>query len=564
MKKEKEEEKIWSRVCKLALEYKKYIPVIILCLLCSSIMTFLQPLIIRKITDQGMMEKNMKCIIVYSSIMLFTTMISQIIEVIQARLFSDVHNGLTLSLYKKVYKKLENLPMGYYDEKGSAEIVNTVSADISNVAAVFDKITTFSISSILQIVGGVVGLALLDWKLSLILVLIIPIKYWVSYIFSKKKTFAFGCMIENNRKFFAWLGDCISGIQEMKLWGLFGIKFNDFKNLQKGMMDSYKENILLDQYCTFWVSVLDVILNALLYIIGGGLIVRGTFTIGIAFAFITYSSYVVSPITFLINVKYYFAQIKPSAKRLFVFLDSPEEYKDFEKTTILKEVTEDMKRNRPVLEFMHVGFGYVKKAKVLKDISLTVYKGDKIGIIGENGSGKSTIIKLILGFYQAEKGMIKLNGVQLKDMGIKELRERISVVSQNPYLFRGTIEENINIDGMASHEEVVEACIKSGAASFINKFDEGYHQIIGRDGAKLSGGEKQKLAVARAFVKRADILLMDEATSGFDIKSDRALNKILCNNFENQTVIFITHRHEELEGADRVYKLSEGMLIRYM
>ena len=196
MEKRKNDSKIWRRVCGLLLAYKKYFPGIFICLVCTSFMTFLQPLVIRRITDQGMVEKDMECILIYSGVLVGISVIVQVTEVIQIRLFSNIHNGLTFSLYRKAYWKMDNLSIGYYDEKGSAEIANMIGSDISNVASVADQITTFSISSILQIVGGIVGLSILDWKLALMITLMIPVKFLVVLYFSIKKNEAFeitGC-----------------------------------------------------------------------------------------------------------------------------------------------------------------------------------------------------------------------------------------------------------------------------------------------------------------------------------------------------------------------------------
>lgn len=551
MKKKKNEDKIGKKVCGLLLAYKKYFPGIFLCLACTSFMTFLQPLVIRRITDQGMIAKDMICILIFSGMLIGISVISQVMEIIQTKLFSNIHNELTFLLYQKAYWKMDRLKIDYFDEKGSTEIANTISSDISNLASVADQITTFSISSILQIVGGIVGLSILDWKLALLITLLVPIKYLVVYYFSKKKNRAFEQLIENNRKFSGWFGDCIDGIREMKLWDLFRIKKWDFEMLQRRMMGSYKENMMIDEYRTFSVSILDALMNAVLYMFSGLLIIRGELSIGGAFAFITYSGYVVSPISFLINIKYYFAQIIPSAKRFFEFLDQPEERNGADRISGNKG---------PVLELIGVRFGYRDDTTILNDVNLTVQQGEKIAIIGENGSGKSTLFDLILGFHRPKQGIIKLWGVSIENLKLREIRNRIAVVSQKPYLFQGTIEENVNIERIASHRDVLDACIKSGSIVFIDRLENGFKQCIGRNGAKLSGGEIQKLAVARAILKKADILLMDEATSGFDNESDRELFNMMCSELDEKTIIFITHRLEELNGVETVYKLTGGRL----
>ena len=162
--------------------------------------------------------------------------------------------------------------------------------------------------------------------------------------------------------------------------------------------------------------------------------------------------------------------------------------------------------------------------------------------------------------YDIPKGkyLIYVKGYARKE--IVDRKARIAVISQRPYLFQGTIEENVNIDGKASRDAVVEACRKSGALGFIEKLDHGFGQKIGQDGAKLSGGERQKIAVARALLKNADILLMDEATEGFDVESNEALRELLHSELKNKTIVFITHKYKELESVDKVYRLSKGIL----
>lgn len=553
----KENEKTWYRICKMLCEYKKYFPGIICCLLGSSFITFLHPLIIRQITDSGMLQKKMKYIFLFSVILIIISLTQQELNIIQTRLFANVHNQFMHSLYKKTYWKINRMKIQYFDDRGSAEIINTISMDIDNVSSVVDQITQFSISSILQIIGGVIGLSLLDWKLAILIEAIIPLKFIIVSYCANRKRKVFEQWIEDKRKFMSWFAECINGIHEMKLWNLFQVKNPHFECLQKDLMDSYKKNAMLDEYSTVSVVIMDAFVNALLYILSGLFIIKGEFTIGGAFAFITYSAYVVNPISSLINIKYYFAQIEPSAKRLFKLWEQPEEQ---EMKSYSMEPVKFSQDKDIVFEVKDLFFGYESGHSILNGVSLCVKKGERVAIIGENGSGKSTLLNLLAGFYQPQKGIIKLCGVPVELMDIQDMRNRIAVVSQRPYLFQGTIEENVNIDEQASRGAVVEACRKSGALSFIEKFDHGFEQKIGQDGAKLSGGERQKIAVARALLKNADIVLMDEATEGFDVESNESLHKLLHSELKNKTIIFITHKYNELERVDKVYRLSKGIL----
>lgn len=559
--------KIDKSIHKLLLSYKKYLMGILVCLISMSLILFIQPLIIQKITDFGMVKKNMRVILTNASLLLIISLLYQMFDTMQTRFFSNIYNGVSFSLYQQAYRKMNKLRIEYYSENGSAEIVHAVSNDIDNIASVANQMTSFSVTSILQIVGGVMGLAVLNWKMTVLIVLLIPIKFMVVYFFSKKKNNATERMIKNNHKFFSWMGDCINGIYDMKLWNLFQIKYVEFERLQKSIMNSYYENRMLDKYKNVSISFLDATLNSMIYILSGLMIVAGNFTIGSAFAFITYVGYVVNPISFLIDIKYYFAEIKPSIKRFDNFMELPEE-QDETLTTILRRDKEELPcANRekgnvetPILELCGIQFGYKTGNSVLKNINLIVYPGEKIAIIGENGSGKSTLLNLLSGFYQPDRGCIKIQGIPVSKFGIKNLREKISMVCQKPYLFKGTIEENININGKVSHDEVIDCCKKSGAIDFIEQLENKFDQFVGQNGAKLSGGEKQKLAVARALTKKADILILDEATSGFDKESNKEMIDLICKELKEQTIICVTHRYEELESIQKVYKLSKGEL----
>lgn len=557
MKNKKDNEKIWLRIWSIIREYKKYFLIVFICLVGISFMTFLQPLIISQITDDGLVKKNISNTILFSIILLCVSVTNQGMNLLMRKMFVNIHNGLYFSLYKKVYFKIERLKLSYFSEKSNAEILNVLENDIKNISSIVDQVANFSLSSILQVIGGIVGLMLLDWHLAILILFLIPVKFIIVNYFSTKKNVLYKKLLENSRIFSKWFGDCINGIREMKLWDLFSVKNDEFEKLQKKIMNSYSENMMLDEYNLRARALMDAFTNSVLYILSGLLIIQGNFTIGGAFAFITYTGYVVSPISFLVNIKYYFAQIKPSAQRFFLFIDQEEENRRFEKIT---NINCDLQDIDVVLEMKDIWYGYDSNKDVLSGINLKIKTGEKVAIIGENGSGKSTLLDIISGFIQPEQGEIKVDGISTEEIGIAELRKKIAVVCQKPYFFYGTIKDNINLDGTRTLEEVVAVCKRIGATQFINKFDEGYSQKIGQDGAKLSGGEKQKIALARALLKDAELIILDEATSGFDKKSDKALSELLREQMKNKTVIVVTHKYEEIEGFDKIYKLENGKL----
>lgn len=559
----KEDGKIRKTILNLFLLHKKYLLASLMCLILMSVFSFLQPLIIRKITDVGMLEKNMYSIILYSSILLFVSMIYQMTDIIQARLFTKIHNEITFSLYDLSYWKMNKLKIEYYHEKEGAEILHTISNDIGHISSITDQLTTYSITAVLQVIGGIVGLAVLNWKIAILVILFIPIKLVLVHFFSNKKRIVIEYMLESERDFFKWMGERFDGIREMRLWNLFQVKYCEFKKLQNSMMKSYYESCMLDKYKGTGISILDAILDVIQYIVCGWLIVKSDFTIGSAFAFITYSGYVASPITFITDFKYYFAEIKPSVKRFEEFMELPEEVGlnvQPQKDSTLCITKASSSNKSAIIEFINVQFGYELNMPILQNINLSIYPGEKIAIIGENGSGKSTLLNLLTGFYQPDKGSIKIYGRLINEWGVEYIRAKISVLWQNPYIFNETIEENVNIDRKAPHQKVIMSCRQSGAINFINKLDGGFEYCVGSNGAKLSGGERQKLGLARTLTKQAEILVLDEATSGIDKESNKEIVDLLCKELKNKTIIFITHRYEELENIDKVYKLAHGKL----
>lgn len=552
-----------QKIFKLLIIYKLDLICIIPCLVITTVATFIQPLVIREITDNGMINKNFQCILFYSCILLLSYIVAQAFNFFQTKIFIKIHKKVAHTLYQNTFEKLCHLPIEYFYDKNSAEIVNTIFTDIDGVSSVSDRFMSLSLISLFQVISGIFGLAIIDWRITCFILLAIPLKYFVIVLFSRKKSSYMKGFIENNQKFYSWLSDHINGIREIKLLNLLGIKAKEFRKVQETLLFSYEQNTLLDQCQSIIEIITDIIVSCILYIACGYLIVIGEFTIGGALAFMTYSNYVLSPISLIINIRYYLARIKPSSVRIFQFLDLKEE--GFSKNLKCKRQEGDFNKNSkdeiPILEFFNVGFSYSNNKKLLKNISFKIYSGEKIAIVGNNGSGKTTIINLILGFYNPITGFIKFKGKRIDEMELEELRAHFSTVCQEPYLFYETIENNINIMKESNYAEVKRACKESGADDFIQSLPLGYKQKVGMDATKLSGGEKQKVAVARALLKEAEIYIFDEATAGYDIKSNIDLYKNVQENFKNKTAIFITHRYEELENVDRIIRLEDGKII---
>ncbi len=531
--------------------FKKEFTFIVLTLLVSTAVGFFQPLVIRAITDDGMLQQDMSVIARSVLALVGLVLVNQAIELWQTRVFADIHNQSYYTIFHQVFEKLLHLEKSYFEDKNNTEILSFLQMDVSQVSSITDRYTVMSASYIFRIISGLVGLFVISWKLALVVLAMVPVKFFLVRGLSKRREKAMDEMIESSRDFSRWFGDNLNGVDEIKLWNLFQCREKVFSQRQKNLLKLEKKGTMIDAWNMFWEVLLEWSVTIVLYLLGGWLICAGSLTIGAVFAFASYSGYVTGPVSALINIKMYFARIMPSARRLFKFLDMETEKDDGKKTVSSRP---------PRLEFRDVAFRYEENRPILQGANFTVEPGEKVAIIGQNGSGKSTILNLILRFYQPDSGLVLADGEDVNSLSLEDYRGLFSVVSQEPYLFLGDILENTDLTGNTTNEQLQAALQASGVAGYLERMPDGEKTQIGRNGAKLSGGEKQKLAVARALLKDAPVVILDEATSGFDVESDAYLHGIILNEMREKSVIMITHHYEHLGGMDKVYQLEEGVL----
>lgn len=533
------------------LKYKKEIGILSISTIVSTVTVFLQPLLIKQITDIGILEKNMPQIVNGVAGLFVCVLVYLMIEVVQAKTFAEIHNSFYKNLYCNVFRKLLYLKKHYFQMKNSMEIVQMLQCDVSQVASMTDRYVVMSFSYVFRVISGLAGLMLLSPELLCIVVIVIPVKYVLVKCLAKKREKNMKMYIQVEQQFGGWLGDTINTVEEIKLWNLYELRKCEFlKQICKSLAVEMK-GTMIETWNIFGDAVLEWGVTILIYLVGGYLVFVGKISIGSVFAFVSYSSYVTRPVNSLIDLRMHFASVKPSAERLYTFLNMEEERSGSKR--VEKEIS-------PILEFKNVRFQYTKDREVLKKVSFKLEPGEKVAIIGKNGSGKSTILELLLRFYEPEEGEILCNGENIKVLKLSEYRSLFSVVSQKSALFLGDIVQNIDLEGKADRQKLNEVLRKSGVKKYLQRFPEKEKTQIGDDGAFLSGGERQKLVVARALLKDAPVMLFDEASSGFDVEANEYLYKIITEEMPEKSVIFITHHYDKLEKFDKVYLVKDGFL----
>lgn len=529
---------------------KSRIAIIFLCYVALMGISFSNPIIIKWIMDRGMIEKNLSEILKYALLLLLLVMAEEGIGILQTRFFLNLHNDVVLNLYMKVFQKLLRVKVKYFAKHNPTELMNRLSTDIENVSLLVDSSMMNVFRYVFQIISGIVGLFVIDWRLALLVLFTVPVKYFLIRIFADKKEMAVRDWMEKETEFAAWFADTVQGVREIKLWNLYRGKSREFRNRKKEALALGKKSSLIETYSYASDSVLHGALITALYGIGGYLVCRGEITIGGITAFLSYSNYVTGPISLLFNLRFLFAQIKPSMERLREFLKEETEHNE--------KGGADIRQFEEEIRFDHVKFGY-EEQPVLKDVSLRVKKGEKVALIGENGSGKSTVVSLLLRFLEPDEGQIYIDGQDIRTCRLESYRSLFSVVSQDIYLFCDTVRKNIFM-GEERDGDLENTGEKLQLHSLLRSLPKGYDSVLEGNGENLSGGERQKIAFLRAIIKDAPILILDEATAHMDKEYDNFIHNYILRECPDKTLIMITHKREHLEGMNQIYEIKEGVV----
>jgi ATP-binding cassette subfamily B protein len=539
--------------------FLKDIIFVLVCIFISSVLNLLLPLINKIIVDQGLVAQDLNVVIQYSLLTLVIILAVEGSNLLQTKFYSKINAKYQFSLFYRACSKMLRFKIDYFTYHNSGEIINNLSSDVSNVSKISDKTTFLIIDQVFKMISGIIGLSILSWKLMVFVILIVPLKYILVKKLSAYRKETIKDYLEQNRVFYSWFGDLISGIKEIKLFVLQRMRMRQFVAGQRKILRSNIRLAYSDQFNQIGEEILYQILNSLLYIVGAIFIINRELTVGGLLSFITYSTYVTQPLSAIINLRYNYASFMPSAKRLFDFLD--EESEESPKLLLDKNVKIPDKIQGHIV-FDNVSFSYESSRKIFENVNLEIQPGEKIAIVGKNGAGKTTLLNLLLRFYTPDSGRITLDSIDINNINLSKYRKCFSVVSQDPHLFNTTIQNNIDLTNSHSRGEIEQACLKSGAKAFVENLPQKDQTIVGQNGTHLSGGEKQKIAVSRVFLRDSPIIIFDEATSNFDAFSDDYLNKMIFTELSDKTVIVITHKNSILKYMDKVFRVEEGRIYQ--
>ncbi|OME70743.1 hypothetical protein BSK65_12600 [Paenibacillus odorifer] len=546
---------VWISIKELFHPYRKNIWIISIVMLVTSIGSFLTPWFTKQLIDIGILGLDFYRVIQYVGLIFLIFLIQQLLGIFQFYYYKEISVRIPYDLNKKACKHVLSVRTKFFKDRNFSVVMSELFQDIANISSLTDTQFLTSFVNLFKVFAGLTALFYINWKLTLVMLATIPVKMLIGSFLYKKQVKVYEIIMHLQSNFSEWLGDAISGIEAIKVWGITGKRLAKLKVNLDGSKNAKSKLMRYGFIDSISGSFMTTLFTCGLYLYGAWLIQKDEITIGGLVSFISYSSLVFEPITIISYLITQLSSVKPAFERFLKFLNTDAEIDKPE----AKELLESISIND--LKFENVSLVY-ENEKALDQVNFTIQKGEKVAIIGLNGSGKSSVVNLLLRFYEPTEGSIKINDKDVKEYTFESYRSIWSLMAQNNYLFNDTVANNINISEELTLTEILESCKQSGAYSFIQDLPEKMDTRIGYNGAKLSGGQKQKIALARTLARKdTKILLLDEATSSYDYYSEQVFNEELLSSDRYMMTIIITHRPEVLKRLDKIIYLNGGKVL---
>lgn len=477
-------------------------------------------------------------------------------------LFEYVTQNMLANLRQTTYSHLIRLPMSFFSSRRVGELNSRIAADISQLQSTFTTTLAEFLRQIVIIIGGMVMLSMISIRLTLFMVAIVPVLALAAVFFGKfirkLSKEAQNSVAESS----TIVEETLQGIANVKS---FANEFLEMARYRKKMNDIVVISLKSAKYRGAFVSfIIFALFSGIIAVVWYGIILRqqGEMSNGELISFVLYTIFLGASTAGIADLYSQLQKAVGSTEHLMEILEEQPEAIDVEESTRILSIRESARGGvQGNVTFKNVGFSYPsrKEIEVLKDISLEVKKGEQVAIVGQSGGGKSTIVSLLLRFYDTSKGTIFIDGKNIKEFSLTELRNQMAVVPQEVLLFGGTIKENIAYGKPgATEKEIIEAAEKANAKQFIEGFPEKYETIVGERGIQLSGGQRQRIAIARAVLKNPAILILDEATSSLDSESERLVQDALDKLMQGRTSFVIAHRLSTIRKADKIFVVDKG------
>lgn len=551
---DKESLEIYKRILKFVKPYWKKLLLAMIFMIgvagTSSALAFL----VKPALDGIFFEKNYKMLTLMPLAILVAYGLKGVFNFSQEYIMNYVGQRVVMDIRQTLYEHIQKLSLYYFITTPIGQLISRITGDVSILQSSVSRAITSIIKDFFTALGLIGVIFYRDFKLALIAFFILPILFIPIFQFGlKTKYYSYKANVVMG-DMLSFLKEYFSGIRIVKVFNLEERGKNIFKQENLKFFKNYMKQIKVRAISGPIIEFLSAIAIASVIWYGGKEVIAGNSTPGNFFSFITAMILLYEPIKRLNSSYSTIQEGIGAAKRVFEIIDIESE------EALEKRSKKEIKDFKDRIEFKNISFKY-DKGYILKNFCLTVKKGEKIGIVGVSGGGKSTLVNLLPRFYELEEGEILIDGCDIREFSLKSIRNIIAMVTQEVILFNATIKENILFGrDEATDNDVIQSAKHANAHNFITKFPEGYDTNIGEMGELLSGGERQRIAIARAFIKNAPIIILDEATSALDTQSEREVQKALDELMEGKTAFIIAHRVSTLVNASKIIVLKNGVI----
>lgn len=482
-------------------------------------------------------------------------LVSSLFGIIQSFIMSGVAQKVSYNLRKQISEKMDTLPLNYFDTRTNGEVLSRITNDVDTVNQTLNQSLSQIITSVVTLIGVLIMMFSISWIMTLATFIILPVSMVLISLVVKKSQKYFKSQQEYLGHLNGQVEEVYGGHNIMKAFNREEASTKDFDELNNTLYKSAWKSQFLSGMMMPIMSFVGNLGYVLVSILGGWLTIKSVITVGDIQAFIQYVRSFNQPIAQMAQVANIMQSTAAAAERVFEFLDEEDEVKDPFNSVDPSEI-------RGEVEFEDVHFGYNPDKIIINDFSVDVKPGQKVAIVGPTGAGKTTIVKLLMRFYDINSGSIKIDGHDIRDFKRADLRNLFGMVLQDTWLFNGTIMENLRYGRLDSTDaEVKEAAKAAHVDHFVKTLPDGYNMVLNEEASNISQGQKQLLTIARAFLKDPKLLILDEATSSVDTRTELLIQKAMEKLMEGRTSFIIAHRLSTIRDADLILVMKDGDIV---
>jgi ATP-binding cassette, subfamily B, bacterial len=521
----------------------------------STAVGLVQPYISRLLIDDALLRRNLHALTMIALAMVVVTIVGFVLNIASSYYYIRLSAESLFDMRLAVYRHLQHLSPRYFTQKKLGDIVSRINNDIGEVQRVCSDTLLSVLSNLLFLVGSIAIMSWLNWRLMLASIALLPVGIFALRHYQGRLTVPTADLRQRSSDLGSFLIESLLGMRLIVASATEKFEAERFREYNSSFIRSLLSMQVLSFMASAMPSTVLTLSTAVVFLYGGKLVIAQQLTIGGLVAFMAYHLKLLSPVQNLLGIYTNLLTGGVSLGRVFEVLDVPVEVKEVAVPVSLPCV-------RHAITFEKVRFHYAHDVPVLRNVSFTIPAGQMCAIVGASGAGKSTLADLLLRFHDVDSGSIAIDGQDIRELRLEDLRRQVAMVEQTPYFFRASIRENIAYGRPEATLEEIRNCAAAAAIdTFIHSLPNGYETILGERGLTLSVGERQRIALARALLRDPRILILDEPTSALDPASEAAVTAELTNVLRGRTSILITHRMSLAELADRVVVIEDGCVL---